>query len=155
MYNADTNNQKLSASFATRRRIAAGLLSAALLCAIWCSAVNTAQAAVEVRADFNGDGFEDLAIGAPRNKINGDEIAGAVHVLYGTAAGLSVVGDQQWYQDRPDIITEFSEPYDDFGAALAAGDFNGDGFSDLAIGAPAEGFVSGGTLVDGAGVVHV
>ncbi|MFT3922571.1 MAG: FG-GAP repeat protein [Myxococcales bacterium] len=44
-------------------------------------------------------------------------------------------------------ILDTSEPGDRFGAALAAGDFNGDGFADLAVGAPGEDGASGKVFV--------
>jgi FG-GAP repeat protein len=37
--------------------------------------------AVEVRADFNHDGADDLAIGAPFERVGGLLATGAVHVL--------------------------------------------------------------------------
>jgi FG-GAP repeat len=98
---------------------------------------------VALRADFNGDGAADLAIGAPGENNS----AGAVHVLYGSApTGLTATGSQLWWQDSPGIAGD-TEPGDEFGSALTAGDFNGDTQADLAIGAPGEnGF---------AGLVHV
>lgn len=42
--------------------------------------------------DFNGDGFADLAIGASDAEIAGEINAGAVHVLYGMAAGRQTAG---------------------------------------------------------------
>jgi hypothetical protein len=42
-----------------------------------------APAAVEVRADCNQDGADDLAIGAPLERVGGLFAAGAAHVLYG------------------------------------------------------------------------
>lgn len=83
--------------------------------------------------DFNGDGFDDLAIGLPYESLSGGDIAGAVHVLYGGAAGLSVEGTQFWTQDSQGI-GDAVDPFDGFGWSLAAGDFNGDGVDDLAIG---------------------
>ena len=83
--------------------------------------------------DFDGDGFSDVAVGAPGN--NGGR--GEVNVLYGTANGLSAAGDQQWTQDSPDVQGAM-QPGDEFGAALASGDFDGDSFDDLAIGVPGE-----------------
>ena len=81
--------------------------------------------------DFNGDGFADLAVGVPGE----DTGAGAVQVLYGSSTGLSTA-DQLWTQD--DALTDTSEAGDAFGSALATGDFNGDGFTDLAVGVPLE-----------------
>jgi hypothetical protein len=103
-----------------------------------------------VTADFNGDGFADLAIG-----VHGENnLAGAVSVIYGTNTGLSAGGkfsqpDQFWTQNSVGIA-DASEAGDQFGRALAAGDFNHDGFADLAIGVPFE----DGTTVD-SGLVQV
>jgi hypothetical protein len=87
--------------------------------------------------DFNGDGFDDLAIGSPARTVNGQIAAGAVNILFGSESGLSAVGDQQFTQDS-DGLAGTAEAFDSFGGALAAGDFDADGFEDLAIGASAE-----------------
>ena len=110
----------------------------------------TAQAASEVSGDFNGDGHDDLAIGVPEENHSGAGNAGAVNVIYGTAAGLDAAGNQYWSQADP-TLGETPESGDRFGDALAAGDFNNDGHDDLAIGAPRD---SAGSVA-GAGVVHV
>jgi hypothetical protein len=89
--------------------------------------------------DFNDDDFEDLAVGAPGENTS----AGAVNVLYGPPGGL--VGANQT------LTQANSEAGDGFGAALAKGDFDGNGITDLAVGAPGEG-VSG---AESAGVVSV
>jgi FG-GAP repeat len=90
-------------------------------------------------ADFNADGFSDLAIGVTGEDQAGFTDDGGVHVIYGSASGLSAttVPDQFWSQDSPDV-EDTAEDDEQFGAVLAAGDFNGDGFSDLAIGVPEE-----------------
>ncbi len=85
--------------------------------------------------DFDADGFDDLAVGVPQEDLAAGEDAGAVHVLYGSAAGLTAAGDQFFYQDFPGILDE-GAPFDTFGDTLTVGDFNGDGYEDLAIGAP-------------------
>lgn len=84
--------------------------------------------------DFNGDTFDDLAVGVFGEDDEGHSGEGAVDVLYGTTSGLSVFNVQEWSQDSPDI-EEVSEDADVFGAALGAADFNNDGYDDLAVGA--------------------
>ncbi len=86
--------------------------------------------------DFNNDGEEDLAMGVGDDVVNGVE-AGAVNVLYGTSFGLDAAGDQLWSQAGIDVVG-VEEAGDQFGQALTAGDFNGDGYADLAIGVPGE-----------------
>ena len=103
-----------------------------------------------VRGDFNGDGIGDLAVGAPGEDIGAIVDAGVVHVMNGSAAGLTATGSQYWNQNSAGIA-DAVETGDGFGSTLTAGDFNGDGRDDLAIGAPAEDV---GATVD-AGVVHV
>ena len=101
--------------------------------------------------DFDGDGRDELAVGAP----GADEVvSGVTH----TDAGRVVVYDFEngawdsgvvWTQDG--ALPDSPENGDLFGAALAAGDFDHDGFDDLAIGVPYE---SVSTAAD-AGAVHV
>ena len=121
----------------------------------WLSGITTtawAQSSPQTTAsDFNGDGFADLAVGIPGATVGFSATqAGRVRVWYGSASGVSTVGRQIWHQDSPGV-RETAEPNDRFGASVAAGDFNGDGFADLAIGAYGEAL---GTVVE-AGVVHI
>jgi FG-GAP repeat len=84
--------------------------------------------------DFNGDGYDDLAVGVPREDVAGQLNAGAVNVLYGSISGVS--------RFNPDVLVEEfvgqPERGDQFGFSLAAGDFDRDGYQNLAIGAPYE-----------------
>lgn len=88
-------------------------------------------------ADFNADGYPDLAVGVPAESVDGQNEAGAVNVLYGTERGLSVPGNQLWHQNSPGVVG-VAGLYDNFGASLAQADFDGDGFTDLAVGARRE-----------------
>ena len=88
--------------------------------------------------DFNGDGYADLAIGVPGEGIGSSSEAGGVHVLYGSSSGLTATGSQFWEQGTTGLVSVARESFDRFGETLAAGDLDGDGFADLAIGAPSE-----------------
>ncbi len=89
-------------------------------------------------ADFNDDSFADLAIGAPGRGVNEASSCGAVTVLYGSpGSGLRRGNAQLFHQDVQGFLG-FAESLDRLGAALAAGNFDGDGFVDLAIGIPGE-----------------
>lgn len=118
------------------------------------------QASASVaKVDFNGDGYADLAIGVPNEGVNGRAEAGLVNVIYGSASGLSATAtpDQRFFQDYAapsgpfPNIRDTSEAGDHFAAAIAAGDFNKDGYSDLAIGVPGEDL---GSIAD-AGAINV
>jgi FG-GAP repeat protein len=113
----------------------------------------SARGKTSIRSDFNGDGFSDLAVGIQRKTVKGQDEAGAVQILYGSDDGIQAdqPDDQLWTQDSPGVKDE-AEPLDRFGSALAAGDFNADGYADLAVGVPSEGY---GGVDYGAGVAEV
>src|SRR5262245_57220571 len=90
-----------------------------------------------LQSDFNNDGYADLAIGVPFEDVGTVVDAGAVNVLYGGAAGLTGAGSQFFTQNSGGLSST-PEPDDRFGTWLATGDFNDDGFGDLAIGVPRE-----------------
>jgi len=91
--------------------------------------------------DFDNDGYDDLAVGAPYEDLSTTENAGWVGILYGGSAGLTATDSQSWHEDREDI-SGVGEKWDWFGDSLASGDFDADGYDDLAIGIPGQSFAS-------------
>ncbi|MFB9852025.1 FG-GAP-like repeat-containing protein [Micromonospora andamanensis] len=87
--------------------------------------------------DLNGDGRDDLAIGAYGEAIGTITEAGAVTVLYGGVGGLSGTGAQQLHQDQA-AVPGSAERGDHFGWTLAIGKVNSNKYADLVIGAPQE-----------------
>ena len=91
------------------------------------------------RGDFDGDGYDDLAIGVPGEDLSSDTIAntGLVWILYGSSDGFDLSQAQKFSQSTPGM-PDSNEPGDGFGSSLAVGDFDGDLYDDLAIGVPSE-----------------
>jgi hypothetical protein len=107
-----------------------------------------AQCAAAHPGDINGDGFGDLVV----TEYGRTRLQGGIHVFYGTAGGLTAdpagtaPDDQFLTQDSPGV-PDASEDADEWGAALAVGDFNGDRCADVAIGAPGENQTAGAVTV--------
>jgi FG-GAP repeat len=85
--------------------------------------------------DFDGSGELDVAVGAPGAFVGAANQAGSVLVYFDPVDGQfpNTVLTQNTLG-----VNQVAETNDRFGSALAAGDFHGDGFSDLAVGAPGE-----------------
>jgi len=78
-------------------------------------------------ADVDGNGYSDVIVGAPLYD-GGDTDEGAVFVFLATAGGLAT---------SPAWSAQPEQTGANMGAAVAAGDFNGDGYGDVLVGAPA------------------
>jgi len=91
--------------------------------------------AAVVSGDFNGDGFADLAVGAPFEDVGAVLNAGAVVISYGCPTGITHAGAHILTQSS---LGYTSETNDNFGYALTVGNFNNDAYDDLAIGSPGE-----------------
>ncbi len=90
-----------------------------------------------VTGDFDCDGGSDIAIGAPGEDLDALFVdTGAVNVVYDD-------GDQQLLYSGSVLPSYYRRPHDWLGAALAVGDFDGDGCDDLAVASPGADRVGG------------
>jgi hypothetical protein len=93
--------------------------------------------AVSTAGDVNNDGYSDVIVGTPWYD-GGSQDEGRAYVYHGSSSGLSATPD---WTDEPDQIRAY------FGVSVStAGDVNGDGYSDVIVGA--EGYDGGGGDVD-------
>src|SRR5262249_36661413 len=84
-----------------------------VLCVFALTIFSSLAISASVHCDFNGDGFDDVAVSR----------SGRINIRYGRATGLTQTDKQEW-------MTPFTV------SALVCGDFNGDGYTDLAVGNP-------------------
>ncbi|MFT3934185.1 MAG: FG-GAP-like repeat-containing protein [Chitinophagaceae bacterium] len=103
--------------------------------------------------DINGDGYDDVAVGAPTmaDVVTGTGSltgVGAVFIYYGSATGLSAT---------PDKVLQPSTAVSGalFGYSIAAGDVTGDGLNDIIVGAPLDSYQTTASSLTGATSVTV
>ncbi|MGP3926572.1 FG-GAP repeat protein [Streptomyces sp. 8N616] len=99
-------------------------------------------AAVAV-GDVTGDGYADVAAGAPYEDVSGVRNAGNVVLLKGGADGLTSAGAQSFHQATAGVPGA-AEAGDHFGSALHTADVNGNGKADVAISGSGEDVTPGG-----------
>ena len=93
---------------------------------------------VSSAGDVNGDGYDDLIVGAFRADPNGNRNAGETYIIYGgaSAPGTNGVLDLGALDGTNGFILTGIDADDQFGWSVSsAGDVNGDGYDDLIIGA--------------------
>ena len=95
-------------------------------------------AAVSAAGDINGDGYDDLLIGAATAGGNVDFYgAGQAYVVFGRATGFAAPVNLNTLDGDNGLHLDGFAREGQFGAAVsAAGDVNGDGYDDLVVGAP-------------------
>jgi hypothetical protein len=84
--------------------------------------------------DVNGDGYAETVIGVPFENLGSLDVAGMFHLLYGSSSGPKASGSLGIHQDTPGVPGTV-ERNDQLGTANTSGDFNGDGFADVAVSA--------------------
>jgi hypothetical protein len=120
-------------------------------------AIDYSGKSVSSAGDINGDGFDDLIIGAPRADGPGNtrNYAGDSYVVFGKASGFAAEIDLAAVAaGNGGFVLHGQDAFDQSGQSVSsAGDINGDGFDDLLIGAfSADG---PGNTRDGAGDSYV
>jgi len=80
--------------------------------------------------DVDGDGYKDLAIDAYGETIDGKEYAGMVHVLHGSASGVSGTGSQAFTRNTAGVPGAL-EADDGLGYVTRLRDTDRDGYADL------------------------
>ncbi len=100
--------------------------------------------------DVNGDGFDDVIIGAPFADPNG-ELSGSSYVVFGKASGFNAAMNLSDLDGNNGFRLDGVSAYARLGLSVSnAGDVNGDGFDDVivgAYGADPNGFASGSSYV--------
>ncbi len=87
--------------------------------------------------DFDGDGLDDVAVGAPYKAVRGESRSSAVYLYKGSKSG-----PMNWRLVSQSGLGS-DEQGDWFGAALAVRDLNLDSMDDLIVGAPGEAYFFG------------
>ena len=90
--------------------------------------------AVSGGADINGDGLDDLVVGAPFADSNDDVDSGKAYVVFGKTNTTEVhLSDISEDYDNSGFVMNGAYDYDHAGGSLSLGDVNGDGLADILI----------------------
>ena len=100
--------------------------------------------------DVDGDSYDDVVVGIPGEAFGSRADIGTIMIFWGSSSGIAGGNSQGISQATPGAAGG-AETGDRFGSALTVGDFDADGFGDIAVGVPGEDV---GSIPDG-GAVHV
>ncbi len=107
---------------------------------------------ISTAGDVNGDGFDDIILGAHYAAPGGDTRAGEAYVIFGRETGYSSILDPATLSGADGFRLDGIDPDDVAGYWVdGAGDVNGDGFDDVVIGA----FDAGPPSANNAGETYV
>ena len=99
------------------------------------AAFDLSGVSVASAGDVNGDGFDDLIIGARWADPNGSD-SGAAYVVFGSGSAFDATLDLSSLDGTNGFQINGAAAYDGSGISVAAaGDVNGDGYDDLIVGA--------------------
>lgn len=103
-------------------------------------------ASVSSAGDINGDGYDDLIIGAYEADNNGETNSGSSYIVFGQATGFSSTMDLSTLDGTTGFRIDGISEDDVSGTSVSsAGDINGDGYDDLIIGAPDDDLADSGS----------
>jgi len=95
---------------------------------------------VTAAGDVDGDGYDDLLVGAPGDDDDGTD-SGSAYVYYGSATGISS-------SDETKLTASDAAAGDAFGTVVAGvGDLDDDGYDDVLVGAPQADSATGSAYV--------
>jgi FG-GAP-like repeat/FG-GAP repeat len=101
-------------------------------------------ASVSSAGDVNGDGYDDVVIGAPLFSDSTNLFEGRAYLFLGSPSGL---------ETAPAWTVEADQDQAQLGSSVStAGDVNGDGYADVVVGAP---LASGGSLYEGRAYLYL
>ncbi|WP_328667211.1 VCBS repeat-containing protein [Streptomyces sp. NBC_00322] len=120
----------------SRRVLAVVALAALVAAPLACDSLVQLDAggkAKQETPDFNGDGYADLAVPGPLSTVDGVQLAGAVSVVYGSRSGPDTEHSQVVTRATAGTLGQLAARGTWFGGSPVARDFDGDGFTDLAV----------------------
>jgi len=92
---------------------------------------------VSSAGDVNGDGFDDLIVGAPNAGHPNGNVSGSSYVVFGQASGFDAVMNLSGLDGSNGFRLDGEAADNHSGFSVSgAGDVNGDGFDDLIVSAP-------------------